>query len=87
MVLFACSASTPSNATSSTRSILFSLSKAAIKKAYMLSSKAYYHTKLFFHIFLLPFSNLFGGVMVRLGICAFVQYGTYVQDGAHKLVL
>jgi hypothetical protein len=43
-VLFACGDPTPSNATSSSRSISYSLSKDETKKAYMLLNKAYYHT-------------------------------------------
>jgi FKBP-type peptidyl-prolyl cis-trans isomerase len=43
-VLFACRDPTPSNATSSSRSISYSLSKVETKKAYMLLNKAYYHT-------------------------------------------
>jgi hypothetical protein len=50
-VLFACGAPAPASTTSSSRSISFSLSKAEIKKAYMLLNKAFYHTKLIFNIF------------------------------------
>jgi hypothetical protein len=55
-ILFACGAPTPSQATSSSRSITFSLSKAETKKANMLLYKAYYHTKFIFYILFLPSS-------------------------------
>jgi hypothetical protein len=66
-ILFACSAPTPSNATSSSRSITFSLTKAEIKKAYMLLNKAYYHTKFISPFFYFNFSNFIHGVTVQYG--------------------
>jgi hypothetical protein len=49
-VLFVCSAPLPSPTTSSSRSIMYGLSKDDTKKANAMLNKAYYHTIFFINV-------------------------------------